>query len=238
MIRPLLLLCLCACDPDDDGGPDDSGPDGGGFESLRDVVDLSVNEASAGVVDDADGGLRLRAEAGTNPVGGFNGEGTGNKSIAGLTGFDGTALNTLSLLAIESRSIVSSTPYLNVVVDLDCGADDLHLIVAEPSVASSTDLGGGVTRVEFLASAEAWKAVGGLDDLLPSHLDTVGGALSDVVSAYPRACLKDADTGDLGLPADTVTTAIMAIVGDSVNTSELELRVSAIEVGARRYTAD
>ena len=30
MIRPLLLLCLCACDPDDDGGPDDSGPDGCG----------------------------------------------------------------------------------------------------------------------------------------------------------------------------------------------------------------
>lgn len=236
MYRAFALLALTACDLDLDPGGDSGG---GGFESLRDVVDLSVNDASAGVVDDDAGGLRLRAEAGENLPGGFNGEGVGNKSIAGLTGFDGLALGELSLLAMETSSAVGgTTPYFNVVVDLACGCDDLVLMVADTTLASAADLGGGVTRYTYLAGDAQWKAVGGLDDILPAHLESTGGALTDVLAAYPMACLRDADTGDYGMPADTVTTAIMAIVGDSVNVSELEHRVSAIEVGASRYTAD
>lgn len=232
-----LPFALIACDPDGDDTAPETG--GSGLDSLRDLVDLSVNDASAGVVDDEDGGLRLRAEAGSNEVGGFNGSGTGNKSIAGLPSYDGLALHGLSLLAMEARATAGgSAPYFNVVVDLDCGCGELALIVADSTVATTTDLGDGVTRYEFLASEAQWKAAGGLDDILPAHLESTGGALSDVVSAYPWACLTDADTGDDGMPRDTVTTAIMVIEGDSLNTSELEQRVSAVEVSARRYTAD
>ena len=231
-----LSISMTACDLDDDGGFE-TGEEG--LDSLRDIVDLSVNDASAGVVDDETGGLRLLTGEGAADVGGFNGSGTGNKSIAGLTGYDGTSLGELSLLAMESEAVTgASTPYFNVVVDLDCGCGDLSLIVADSTLATISELGDGTTRMEYLASAPQWKAVGGLGDILPPHLDATGGALSDVLAAYPRACLSDADTGDNGLPRDTVTTAIMVIEGDSVNTSALEQRVAAVEVSARRYTAD
>ena len=50
------------------------------------------------------------------------------------------------------------------------------------------------------------------------------------MAAYPEACLRDADTGDNGLPAGVVTTAVMLILGDSLNTSEYEHAVGAVEI--------
>lgn len=218
------LLSLTACDGD--GGID---PDDTGFDSLDDLIDLSVNDASAAV--DADGLLRLRTEEGDNDAGGFNGTGTGNKAIAGLPGFDGLALLDLHSLAVESTAVSGgSSLYFNVIVDLSCGSGDLSLIVADATVGTITDLGGGLSRGEYSADEAQWKAVGGLDELLPEHLDSTGGRLSSVVASYPLACLRDADTGDAGMPKDTVTTAIMLILGDSLNHSAQEQRVSRVEV--------
>lgn len=238
MRAPALLLLLSHC-WDHHGDDEDTGGDAD-FESLNDVIDLSVNDASAGVVDDDAGGLRLLTEAGDNEVGGFNGSGTGNKSIAGLPGFDGLALADFSGAAYETTSVTDgSTPYLNVVVDLDCTGTTYKVLVADTSEVASPTSVGDATRYEYAASGNQWKAVGGLDDLLPSHLAAgAGGTLSSVVAAYPDACLRDAETGDNGLPACEETTAIMLILGDSVNHSALEHRVSAIEVGSERYEAE
>ena len=90
-------------------------------------------------------------------------------------------------------------------------------------------------RHAFEATASVWRAVGGLGALLPSHLDAATGTLSSVVSAYPDACLRDADSGDGGLPAGVVNRSVLLIVGDSLNNEEAEHRVSALEVGAWRY---
>lgn len=230
-----LLLTLSACWTEDD---DEECAEGTyedlSFESLSDALDLSVNDASAGPGDETEDGLRLYTAAGEAEVGAFNGSGTGNKAMAGLPGYDGLGLGDLSSLAFETVEVTGgSTPYFNVVVDLACDCETLVVIVADATqVASPTETEDGALRYEFLAESTQWKAVGGLDDLLPTHLSAgAGGTLTDVVAAYPDACLRDADTGDNGLPADVVTTAVMLILGDSLNTSELEHRVSAVEVG-------
>lgn len=221
-----MLLLLGGCEYGWDDPADD-------MASLSDIVDLSVNQASA-TMDGAE--LVLRAESGDNAAGGFNGSGTGNKSIAGLPGWDGALLASLDELVYESAPVTGSwTPYWNVVVDLDGTGCDLKIVVADASGATATDLGDGVTRYSFDADAEIWRAVGGLDDILPSHLDSAAGVLSDVVAAHPYAVLRDAETGDNGMPAGEETTALMLIVGDSLNTSEAEERVTAIEVDGERF---
>lgn len=223
-LLPLTLLCACDLDGWNDSGDEPA--------SLSDILDLSVNDASATVSD----GLTLRTEAGDNEVGGFNGSGTGNKAIAGLPGWDGLALGELDGLSVETSLVTgSTTPYYNLVLDLGCDGASYKVIVADATVATAEDLGGGVTRYSYAADSAQWRAVAGLDDLLPEHLASEAGALSDVAAAYPCACLRDADTGDNGLPADTVTSAVMIILGDSLNHSEHEHLVSALEVAGTRY---
>lgn len=224
-LLPVLGFLLAACDFD------------AGIGGLDDLVDLSVNRANATPVDDEEGGLQLRAESGDNEPGGFHGAGTGNKAIAGLPGYDGMPLFLLGGAAFEARALVEgSTPYFNLVVDLDCGTDTLSLIVADSTVVPAPEeVSPEVWRYEFLAEEAQWKAVGGLGDILPGHLEGEGGRLTEVLDAWPHACLADADTGDAGMPADTVTTAVMLILGDSLNEQELEQRVSAVEIGGSRY---
>jgi hypothetical protein len=223
MIRLVPLVLLAGCWLDGYGA------------DLSDLVDLSVNAASATADSD---GLHLRTEAGTNPVGGFNGAGTGNKAIAGIEGYDGLLLADLTGAAYETAAVTGdSAPYLNLVVDLDCTGADLRVVVADATLATATPTAGGALRYAFLAEAPQWKAVGGLDELLPSHLASTGGALTDVVAAWPAACLRDAATGDNGLPAGVVTPSVLIILGDSVNELELEHTVSAVEVGLDRFEA-
>lgn len=233
MRASLTLLVLSACDPSWDI-PDDSG----GMSSLADVMDHSVNRASAALADD-EGGLRLYTEPGDNEVGGFHGSGTGNKAIGGLPGFDGMALGDLSGLVVETTLVTGGwTPYFNLILDLDCACETYKVIVADASlVASPSSTDDGASRYEYAADAAQWKAVGGLDDLLPAHLASEGGTLTSVAAAYPDACLRDADTGDNGLPAGEVTSAVLIILGDSLNDDESEHRVSALEVGEERYAS-
>lgn len=224
---------------DEDSGADTA--DSASMPSLADFEDLSVNQASAAYEGAPTFALRLRTEAGSNDAGGFNGGGTGNKSIAGAAGYDEAPLAGFADLAFETRGIAGPlTPYFNVIVDLDCGNGDtpLVLVVADTTAATGpVDLGEGISRYEWAANAAQWRAVGGLGDLLPSHIATEAGKLSDVVFAYPAACLRDANTGDGGLPAGVVTPAVLVILGDSNNTAEQEQWVTAVEIGTVRYEA-
>ena len=200
--------------------------------SLMDLVDLSVNDASADV--DAEG-LHLRTHSDVLRAGGFNGSGTGNKAIAGVPGYDGSALAELSGLAWESTIVAgSATPYLNLVIDLACDGSRLVIIVGDATTVTPGNGAGGSLRYAYAAGDPVWKAVGGLDDLLPSHVTSTGGTLDSVVAAYPAACLRDAQTGDGGMPAAEPTTAILFITGDSQTNNEAETLVNAVEVGGLR----
>jgi hypothetical protein len=93
----------------------------------------------------------------------------------------------------------------------------------------------GRLRYAFDARQPVWRAVGGLDALLPGHLESAAGRLADVVAACPSACLRDADTRDAGLPAGELTEAGMIILGDSRNQEVLEQRVLGVQIGPVRY---
>lgn len=214
----------------DSGSTDSGSTDSGTF--LSDILDFSVNSASAIAGD----GLPLRTEAGSNEPGGFNGAGVGNKAIAGLPGYDGRSLASLSGLAWESLSIEGpGALYFNMLLELDCAGSTPIIVVADTSMAE-TSSAGDHTRTAFTASAAQWRAVGGLDDILPSHLDmSAAGSLTDVVDAYPFACLRDVATGDAGMPTAAVTSAVLLILGDSTNTTANEQHVAAVEVGEVRW---
>ena len=238
----LPLLFACVGDSGDKTAGDDTGAAATGEDSavvadpvtLSSFIDLSVNAASARF--DSAAGLVLRTESGTNEPGGFNGGGVGNKSIAGAPGHDASPLGDLTGLALEGTPVSGTwEPYFNVIVDLDCTGETFRLVVADAPLATTTATAAGGTRYAFAASSPQWKAVGGLDDLLPSHLESTGGTLTSVVEAYPLACLRDASTGDGGLPAGVVTSAVLIILGDSANTAEAQFDALAVEIGPSRY---
>lgn len=221
-----ILLLLHECNP-----PFRSNGD------LAELVDLSVNQASATVEGTGDAaGLTLRTEAGSNAVGAFNGSGIGNKAIAGVPGWDGRPLGDLTGLAVETDLVTGTRGvYFNVIADLSCDGTRLALIVADTSDLTATTADDGSSRYDLRAEEEVWRAVGGLDDLLPAHTSADAGTLSSVVDAYPDACLRDAATGDNGMPAGVVTSSVLLILGDSTNTAEQEHLVGAIELGFKRY---
>jgi hypothetical protein len=110
------------------------GGGGGGF---------SVNSASVDAGYD-DGSIVLRTGSRTNAAGSYNGGGTGNKSIAGVFGFNGLPIGSLKSLEYVWENVSGpggpffippggpavQTPYINLVVDFDpLGAGNLKIIV-------------------------------------------------------------------------------------------------------------
>jgi hypothetical protein len=79
--------------------------------------------------------------------------------------------------------------------------------------------------------------VGGIDELLPGHLDTEAGSLTGVLESYPHACLRDVDTLDGGMPPGVVTQSVLWVLGDSSNTSANSWYIQALAVGDVRFEA-
>jgi len=200
---------------------------------LRAAEDHSANRAAVTGGRVLPAGLALRTGSAVYAPGGFGGPGTGNKAIAGLPGLDGLPLASVRGLGWDSVAVEGAgVPYANLIVDLGCDGQRLSLVVAS---GAGTSVAPGRTRYAFDARQPVWRAVGGLDALLPGHLEAAAGRLSDVVAAYPDACLADAMTGDAGLPADTETSAAMVILGDSQNHAVLEQRIPVVQVGPVSY---
>ena len=215
-MRPAALLALLSRCP------------GAEMNALDTSIDLSVNDATAEVLPSGPSALRLVTAAGANPPGGFAGDGVGNKAIAGLPGFDGAPLSTFNGLSFRVDP-GTAAPYANLVVDLGCDGAERVLVVASGAPV------GADGAVAYAAGDAVWRAVGGLDALLPGHLESAAGRLADVVAACPSACLRDADTRDAGLPAGELTEAGMIILGDSRNQEVLEQRVLGVQIGPVRY---
>ena len=204
--------------------------------SLADIDDHSVNRASVALsTDDASGDVALwmTTESGSNDAGAFHGGGVGNKAIAGVPGFDGLPLAELAVLRVQARPVLGDPElYLNVLVDLGCDGEALKIVVVAPDSwgESGVDADGYLSLAGDPAAGQ-WRAVGGLDDILPSHLDAPSGTLTDVLDSYPDACLRDADTLDGGMPVDTVTRSVLWLLGDSANTDEAGWYIRSLSVG-------
>ena len=226
---------LVESDADTDADSDtDTDSDTDADPTLAEVEDHSVNRASVSLDTDpetGDGGLLVRTEEGDNEVGAFHGSGTGNKAIAGVPGFDGLPLAELDGLGIQARPHEGERElYLNVLVDLACDGQQLRILVVDSWGETGVD-SGGYLDLSADPGAPVWKAVGGIDELLPGHLEADRATLTPLAQAYPDACLRDADTLDGGMPADVETRAILWILGDSSNTSANAWYVREVSIG-------
>ena len=145
---------------------------------------------------------------------------------------NGLGLGELGALRAEGRSETGdSSLYLNLVVDLACDGSALVIAVVDVEGFAIEDLAEGYASYAADPDAEQWRAVGGLDDILPGHLESDRGRLVEVVEAYPEACLRDADTLDGGMPAGVVTRSVLWVLGDSSNTEANGWTVRSLGVG-------
>ncbi len=204
-------------------------------EDLSGWCDLSVNRSDVIVPTTAGTALRLTLSgdntAPPSPVGGFNGQGRGNRALAGAHTASGTLLSAIAPLALEDRA-VSAPPALSLDlllrVDLACdGVDHVMLMVQRDRWFTTTD---GDWSVRTLPSDRAaFYAYGGLaaadnaqvtlvdDPQAPGRQPTT---LDDILADYPDACLDNGSTDEPSLPSGTLS-AVMLSTGGDLSTSDI-----------------
>ena len=106
------------------------------------LMNISANTANADIYPDKSS-VTLRTGSNANPAGAFNGGGTGNKSMLGLTGYSGLSIAALTALSYTFKNLLGpggpffvppggptvTTPYCNLIVDFDpLGAGDLRVL--------------------------------------------------------------------------------------------------------------
>src|SRR5271166_1854283 len=206
---------------------------GGGTAVFLNRYDLSVN------------GARVELAAAAVPVmltgtmhaaaGAYNGGGVGNKSILAFKGHAGVALGSLGPIVWSWTQIDDGPPffpYANLVVDIGGGVfkifpiDPLQATILNVGTLTSTGPGSYTfthdPAVNFVQVVNAFPP--GPNPISPPVPVAAGAGpvwnnaafrYSDIVAAFPASVLVDAASGDGGLPAATITPALLLGVGDS-----------------------
>lgn len=199
---------------------------------LAHVCDLSVNEASASTAASAGSPLVLDVLQSTFPAepGGYNGQGRGNRAMAGLHGYDGVRLASLGTIVIDAQKATGPLPLeLLLQVDLACDRARVVAITVGDDWLPPADLGGGRLRYTARADAAMWSS--GEGDLAEPEapvgtppvlwdVDEPTGSprtLGRLLDLWPEACLRNADSGLGDLPrSPVVSSAIVLSTGSSV----------------------
>jgi hypothetical protein len=193
----------------------------GRFDSLE---DHSVNNTSYDVtLDRGRRVLELNVVGGSNPAGGFNGSGDGNKVILGLKGYDGTPLADLNRITLDYRTVSGDqSPYVNLNIDLDCDGFSL-------------EQGDRIAALMAPAFSTHWRTLSaGPNTSIGLYPGNTSSTLATLLKDAPNACLADAATGDRGMPAgDEVTEAIVFVAGDSITTTAQTIRIDELWVDVR-----
>jgi hypothetical protein len=219
--------------------PGDSGGDS--FNPNR--VDCSVN---SGRVD----GLYtaqpvLHTQPAGNVVGGFNGGGTGNKSICGYRLIpDGQPLSAWQGFSYTWRDLDPLNPglptYANILVDVNGDGSLIKIFVVDPVSLPALNNGtntpnvDGSTTTSYAAASQFVLIVNLLAGVAPAV--SLGPAwpansfrISDVLAVYPNARFLETASGDGGLPkSPNVTPAFLLVTGDSLNQQIRAMRVSGV----------
>lgn len=199
---------------------------------LTHVCDLSVNDASATTAAASGSPLVLDVLQSSFPAepGGYNGQGRGNRAIAGLHGYDGARLADLGAIVVDAQKATGALPLeLYLQVDLGCDRDRLVLLTVGDDWPPPTDLGGSKLRYTARADAAMWSS--GAGDLpepdapvgTPPVLwdvdDSAGSprTLGRLLDLWPDACLRNADSGFGELPrSPAVASALLLTTGSAV----------------------
>ena len=228
------------------------GGGGGGGDLFAELArgDFSVN---SGRVENAwsDSPVLHTQTRGPLAAGGYNGGGTGSKSILGVDVGNGLPLGSLVSLAWTWLDLVPyvASPletYANLIVDLFGDGSVYKILVIDPASVAALNNGTTVvnldgSRTTSITFASQWVLVvldvPGYPPGVPLpvvNLNPVGSWLSrsyrlaDIAAAYPAAVLRRASSLDGGLPLATVTPAVLICAGDSGNNRIQAFRITAI----------
>jgi|SRR5271166_217845 len=206
--------------------------------------DLSVNFARA---EDAGSTLAtLITGTGVPNAGSYNGGGVGNKAILGCKGHTGLPLSAIASITWEWELVAEEPPtflpYVNLVVSVGGGLykifsiDPLQAVIL--NTGTLTPLGGNKfsfthdTATNFVQVVNAFTVA----PILSPPVPVAAGAgpvwnnasfrWSDIIASFPTYALADASSLDGGLPAATITPALLFNVGDSANRVEHNYRLS------------
>ena len=221
---------------DTDNGSGHGGGGGGGSINcttpsalgLQYACDLSVNGASAKTITGHGNPLVLDVTASTSApaIGAYNGNGRGNRAIAGLHGYNRLNLSDLDEITFDALKISGSySVELGIQADLACDSANLvYLTVVATSFATPVQVDGH-DRYRVRPDQALWHAQGGLVDpsnpfgfLLndPGAADPTPNTLSAFIAAYPDACIHNFNAGFRDLPRSTAASGILLTLGSSV----------------------
>jgi hypothetical protein len=216
---------------------------GGGTPFLNMRVDLSVNSARVEQVYSSS--MFMHCQTGGNSPGGFAGGGTGNKSIVGFQVGNGLPLGQLHSFSwtwLDLLSYISGfVVYSNLVLDVNGDGSLYKIIVIDSSTqAAHPNLDTCTVTVNPDGSVTtAWDAtkniqiVNGIAGVVPVVDDgpiwnQQSYRIADILAVYPNATLRQAFSGDGGLPANTITPAFMLVTGDSGNNVIRAFRITMV----------
>jgi hypothetical protein len=211
--------------------------------TLDQACDFSVNNAE--IVKPGPGeGLMIRTfQSGPNPPGAFNSPAAGNRAIAGFPHYDRLDVAELQSLEFDVEKI-SGTPVVGpeftLVVDMTCRGLDIRVVtVPFTALGEPVELGDNRQRYTVLATQGKFAVFGGLEDptgettILPDPDYTNGvpfGPLTDLVGAYPDACIRNRDSRQDSLPLGADTSGLMITVGRATNLIKNEWLVWRLKV--------
>lgn len=180
-------------------------------------------------------GLRLvtKSMTGTNPLSFYNGGGLGNKTFLSID-YPGP-ISSFRTISFSARSAYTTTInfYLNILAKIDFTLDtwtnnDVILVIENPIV--DLNMTTEFQTFTFNFDSDIWVSVGGKGGLPPFLPPTVGASLT-TMDNYANAIFFNGVCLDNGfLKAETHAGAINFVLGDSVNTTYMNLDIEWVQI--------
>lgn len=192
-----------------------------GRELPHSFRDQSVNNGVARINSQSE--LELSISEGANTEGGFNGRGTGNRAIVGLTQFHERKLATINKITLQA--VVEGTEKLSLLLLIDPRCDN-NVRVFSALVAN------GQSNVGL--DQPSWR-VTGVDPIRNETQEIVVAteapmSLTKFLADFPDACLRNTDSRDDGLPK-IPTAAVLIALGSNQSITSGRTLIQRIEIG-------
>jgi hypothetical protein len=212
-----------------------------------DFFDQSVNLAAAEVALDGvtttSIAILLETNTSTNPPGGFNGSGTGNRAVLGLAINSPKKLSSLSGgVTFDAKSVNGAEKVgVSIVVDLDCtgtGASTRILNATPTNLAPGSAQADGYTRFSAGFDEARW-LVSGSDITDPGNPATIlvpasgsSVTLTDLISKFPDACVHNATNTDDALAKGLASAGVLLTVGEPTTVTLNKVFINRVTIGS------
>ncbi len=211
----------------------------------KEFYNQSVNRASVEIQPDGvsatSKSIRFQTSSGSNPAGGFNGVGLGNRAIVGINGWHSRPVAQAEPITFDARNFSGVEKIgVNLQIDLKCDGTALYVVNAKGSdiaVQNNSPAGDGYTRFTASTLAAVWLSPTSsiLDPDTSAVLVPASGTavtLSALLTKFPLACLKNAATSAIDLAARVPTAAVLISLGDDATATVNTTFVRRLTIGS------